>query len=192
MSEHIAAEIRIGGRVPASLVPALCQSIAHEAVALDWGDGRFSPTTKDELLEARGDCDGVLLLRLYDSEAPRGQFEQLEHFLQEHGIPYDRLSDPKYEYMAQLAMFRSGTDPLELPTDPQHRPTVLANELEPVANSLSLLIRYLEEGDVQKAVETVTQTQELLQKSLPPAVPPLPAFDIVEEPSEDVSCPTAP
>jgi hypothetical protein len=192
MSEHIAAEIRIGGRMPASLVPALCQSIAHEAVALDWGEGRFSPTTKEDLLEAREDRDGVLLLRLYDTEASWGQFEQLEHFLRDHGIPYDRLSDPKYEYMGQLAMFRSGTDPLELPTDPQHRPIVLADELEPVVTSLSQSIRHMEGGDVQRALEVATQAQELLQKSLPPAVPPLPAFDIVEEPSEDVSWPTAP
>ncbi|MGA2619399.1 MAG: hypothetical protein ABSF26_17465 [Thermoguttaceae bacterium] len=185
MSEHIAAEIRIGGKVPASLVPELCQSIAHEGVALDWGDGGFSPTTKEELLEAREDCGGALLLRLYDTEAPWGEFEQLEHFLREHGISYDRLSDPKYEYMAQLAIFRRGTDVLELPTDPQHRPTVLADQLEPVANSLSLLIRHMEGGDVQKALQAATQAQELLQKSLPPTVPPLPAFDIVEEPSED-------
>jgi hypothetical protein len=41
-----------------------------------------------------------------------------------------------------------------------------------------------EHGDVQKALEAATQAQELLMKSLPPAVPPLPAFVIVEEPSE--------
>ena len=181
MSEHIAAEIRIGGKMPLSLVPELCQSIAHEAVALAWGDGRFSPTTKEELLEARENHGDTLLLRLYDNEAPWGEFEQLEHFLREHGIAYDRLSDPKYEYMAQVAMFRPGQDLVELPTNPQHRPIVLADELEPVVKSLSRVIQQIEQGNTQKALRAVKRAQQCLEKSLPPTLPPVKPFEIAEE-----------
>jgi hypothetical protein len=86
--------------------------------------------------------------------------------------------------MAQLAMFQPGQDLLELPTDPQHRPTVLAEALEPVVESLSLSIKHMEAGDVQKATQAAIEARNLLKTSLPPAVPPLPAFDIVGEPSE--------
>ena len=136
MSETIAAEIRIGGKVVASLVPPLCQRIAREAVALDWGEGRFSPKTKEDLLEAREDRDGVLFLCLCDDQARLGEFAELEAFLRGHGIAFDRLSDAKYEYIAQVASFRPGMGLVELTTDPQHRPIVLADELRHFAKSL--------------------------------------------------------
>ena len=182
MSETMAAEIRIGGKIAASLVPELCQRIAQEVVALDWGEGRFSPTTKEDLLEAREDRDGVLLLCLYDDQARWGEFAELETFLRGHGIAFERLSDAKYDYGAQVVSFRPETGLVELPTDPQHRPIVLAEELDPVAKSLSRLIRQIEQGDVQKVLRAAKRTERMLNKLLPPVISPLEPFEISEEP----------
>jgi hypothetical protein len=182
MSEPIAAEIRIGGPVPATLVPGLCRAIAQERLSLDWGDAPFSPTTKGELLAARDDLDGALLLRFYDDQASYGEFEELEHFLQRHGIPFDRLSEPKWEFTALTVVFRPGRDLIEVPTDPQHRPTVLAESLGPAAKSLTRAIHHMEKGDAQKALRAAKRAERLLEKSLPPAVPPLETFAIIEEP----------
>ena len=179
MSETIAAEIRVGGKVAASLVPQLCQRIAQEVVALDWGEGRFSPMTREDLLEAREDRDGVLLLCLYDDQARWGEFAELETFLREHGLAFERLSDAKYEYSAQVASFRPKTGLVELTTDPQHRPIVLAEELEPLGMSLSRVIRQIEQGDVQKALRAAKRGERLLKRLLPLKVPPLEPFEIV-------------
>jgi len=124
----------------------------------------------------------VLLLCLYDDQARWGEFERLEQFLRQHGIAFDRLSDPKYECGAEMASFRPETGLVELPTDPQHRPIVLAEELEPVAMSLSGLIRQIEQGDVPKALRAAKRAERLLKKSLPPVLSPLEPFEISEEP----------
>ena len=55
MSETIGATIQIGGKAAESLVPGLCERISREVVALDWGEGRFSPMAEEDLLEARED-----------------------------------------------------------------------------------------------------------------------------------------
>ena len=73
MSEHLPAEIKIGGKVRRSIAEALCEVIAGEGVALDWGEARFRPQTVEELLAARSDDgDDVTLLRLCDDQASLG------------------------------------------------------------------------------------------------------------------------
>jgi len=79
MSERIAAEIQIGGKVRRSVAEELCDVISTERVSLDWGGSPFQPKTIDELLAARHDNgDGLLTLRLYDDEASWGEFDDLE------------------------------------------------------------------------------------------------------------------
>ncbi len=92
MSERMAAQIWIGGKVPAQLVPELCGEIDAEGVALDWGGARFAPKTEAELLKARVDYDGAAVLYLCDEQASWGRFDSLEGLLQEHGIPFTRES----------------------------------------------------------------------------------------------------
>ena len=50
MSECLAAEIQIGGKVRRRVAEELCDVIATERLALDWGDARFEPKTIDDLL----------------------------------------------------------------------------------------------------------------------------------------------
>ena len=98
MSEHLPAEIKIGGKVRRSAAEALCVVIAGEGVALDWGDARFQPQTVDELLDARNDDgDDVSLLRLCDDQASWGEFKALEGFLRDNDIAYIRHSDGRYD-----------------------------------------------------------------------------------------------
>lgn len=82
MSERIAAEIEIGGKVHRSVAEELCGVIATERCSLEWGGIQFQPKTVDELLAARHDNgDGRLTIELYDDEASWGEFEDLEEFL---------------------------------------------------------------------------------------------------------------
>jgi len=109
MSEHIATEIWIGGRIPQSLVLRLCEAIRREGVSLEWGDAFFQPCTAGDLLAVRkADDREVPLLWLCDDQARWGQFEAMEEFLRSEGIAFNRRSDAKSEYDGELVMFRQG------------------------------------------------------------------------------------
>ena len=44
MSDRIPADIWIGGKIPASLVPGLCAAVTDEGLSPEWGNGRVRPT----------------------------------------------------------------------------------------------------------------------------------------------------
>ena len=77
MSDYIAAEIKIGGRIPAALAPALCDAIAEQRLSLEWGDCVFQPHCAVDLLDARTSVDGVSMLRLYDDDAGLGRVSRI-------------------------------------------------------------------------------------------------------------------
>ena len=152
MSEHIAAKIHVGGRIPTSLVPALCQAIANEGVALGFrGNGYFTPVTAEDLLKACTECDNVPLLCLYDDQASWGEFEQLEAFLRDHTITYDRFSEAKYDYSAKVAHFRRNKGLFVVPTDSAYRPIVVAADLAGVEKALAQAIEQVQRKDTAAA-----------------------------------------
>jgi hypothetical protein len=103
MSDRMSAEIWIGGAVPKRLVPELCQAIQESGASNDWSESNFAPETAEDLL---GTVDGDGHLELMDHEARYGELPELEAFCREHGIAFDRQSDAKYEYSAELVRFR--------------------------------------------------------------------------------------
>ena len=106
MSDRMAAEIWIGGKIPMSLVPALCAAISDEGVSLEWGDAPFRPSTADDFRQApKKDDHAVRLLWLCDEEAGGGVFEELEAFLREHEIAYTRQSTGHYEIRPGIGPF---------------------------------------------------------------------------------------
>ena len=128
MSEHLPAEITIGGKVRRSMAEAMCEVIAGEGVALDWGEARFRPQTVDELLAARSDDgDDVTLLRLCDDQASWGEFEELETFLRDNDIAYIRHSDGKYDLDPEGAAFHPDTGLVQWLTDHNRNPVVKAS-----------------------------------------------------------------
>ena len=101
MADYMAAEIWIGGKMPASLASELCKAIADDYVSLAWGDAPFRPTSPEDLLDARepaSDDDNVRLLWFCNDESRYGEFNDLEELLQEHGIAYSRRREGKYEH----------------------------------------------------------------------------------------------
>ena len=66
----------------------------------------------DEIAKPMEDIiDG--LYSLGDSEAPYGEFPDLEKLLVRKGVPFDRHSEAKFEYSAEIRKFRpaQGDDP---------------------------------------------------------------------------------
>jgi hypothetical protein len=80
--------------------------ISYEQLALDWGETHFAPVSAQELLEVRTNVYGADVLQLYDDDACWGEFADLEKFLIEQGIAFDRHHEAKFDINARLTQFR--------------------------------------------------------------------------------------
>jgi hypothetical protein len=181
MSERMAAEIWIGGKVPMSLVPTLCAAIGDQGVSQEWGDAPFCPSKAEDFRQALRENDrGVRLLWLCDDEAGAGVFEDLEAFLKEHKIAYTRQSTGRYEFDPETVDFRPGHPLVPQATDAAGQPVVLASELAPVADLLAAAIALPESVSPVDRWSLVRTARRLLQEQLPPTLPPLEAFEIEE------------
>jgi hypothetical protein len=181
MSDRMAAEIWIGGKIPMSLVPALCAAIDDEGVSLEWGDAPFRPSTADDFRQAlREDDQAARLLWLCDEEAGGGVFEKLEAFLRKHEIAYTRQSTGHYEFDPETVHFRPGHPLASQATNAAGQPVVPASELTAVADLLATALDPSERNSAVDSWSLVRTARQLLQEQLPPALPPLEALEIEE------------
>jgi hypothetical protein len=112
--DHFPGDITIGGLVPAALVNELCLAIREAGVGGDWDAGGFEPYNAADLLAGlqRGH------LWLCHCSATGGMFDELEKFLQQHGIAFDRRSDPfGGEYDGEQVSFRPADGTRRFVTD---------------------------------------------------------------------------
>jgi hypothetical protein len=112
MSDRFPAQIDIGGPVPKALRSQLIQAMAAENAILDNWDGSRATA---ELLE-QTIKDGQIL-SLYNAQASYGKFHELEAFLVEQSIHFDRRSEAYREYNAEAVFYRGCEEPLVLPAD---------------------------------------------------------------------------
>jgi len=182
MSDRMAAEIWIGGKVPMSLLPALCAAIGDQGLSLEWGDGPFRPSRAEDLDQALRENDhAVRLLWLCDEEAGGGVFEELEAFLREHEIAYTRQSTGHYEFDPEVVHFRPGHPLASQATNAAGEPVALVSELTPVVELLTTATTPSAAGSAADPWSLVKTARQLLQQQLPPALPPLETFEIEEE-----------
>ena len=137
MSDRMTAEIAIGGTLRAELVDPLIAAIKAEGVNL-WDDSGFDATTAEELVEAAKEEDGRPgTLRLVEYEAIGGQLHELERFLVQNGLAFDRFSDSKYEFDCERTQFRPGmAEPYTRPALKNQEPVVTLDSLEAVKEAL--------------------------------------------------------
>ena len=105
MSDRIAAEIYIGGQVKRSVISALLEAIEREGLEQDWGLALPRLETEEALLKRVND-EGVL--RFYATYALWGELRDLEDFLTEHCIAFDRHHGPYGEYSGETRRYRPG------------------------------------------------------------------------------------
>ncbi len=180
MSEYMAAEIWIGGKAPAALVPELCRKIGAERVGLECGDNSFAPAGADELLAACEIVDGVRLLHLFDDQARWGEFRDLEMFLQAHGVAYRRITDGKWDYDPELIEFRPESGVVVCATNHSGQPTVDVASLRILETRLIRAAEKLHGGAADSAERVLRRAIGFLRRQLPPVVPPLAPFEIVD------------
>jgi hypothetical protein len=163
MADNFWGEIEIGGPVPRSIVPRLLEFAREPATGY----------TADELTTANlprlfKEFDAATgYLHLEDPDARYGQFEDLETFLLETSIGYNRRSDGKYEFTPEEARFRPGMDgPTFRLMSHEHAPLVDLHEVEQAR-------QLLEAGCVSKALAK-------LREVIGPDVPELPPLEILD------------
>lgn len=130
MSSRVPAHIFIGGDVPHSLLPVLFKAVHAEEVGsgMDY-NGRFTPEqfiTVDDLLE---EVNHNQYLHLMDSKARNGMLGDLEYFLQNNNISFNRYGDASPgEFSADVSFFRPGmTEVGTLITDDDGVPVIPAS-----------------------------------------------------------------
>lgn len=166
MSERMTAEIWIGGKVPAHLMPELCAKICAEisdGLFLDWI--LFSSITKEKLFH------------LYDEQASPGKFNNLEAFLKEHGIPFTRRTDSGVN--SEIIEYRPGQDIVYIPIDADGKPVIDASVLRPVDKLLTGALEQLRHTNLlgtERMESILKDAQQQLRAQLPP---PLESFEIV-------------
>jgi hypothetical protein len=179
VSDYMAGEIWIGGRLSEALVPKLCEAICAEAVALDWGDGAFGPETAEELLAALQDDRGAPLLHLYDDQARYGQFKALESFLEDQKIQFTRRFDARYEFDAELVEYRPEIGLVCYPTNNCGEPFVTLSTLAAIAAAVDETLTDAQAKTAAQLFRRLKKIQRLIKRSMPIVVPPLEAFEIV-------------
>ena len=180
MSDYMAGEIWIGGKVPAGLIAELCEVISRQGLGLEWGDARFKPSSAADLLEVREEIDGVPLLHLCNDEAPWGQFDELEGFLQQHRISFRRQSDGKWEYDPEIVEYRPGSEPIRLLANHAGAPVVTVEEFGEIDTQWSQAINLIEGGSTARGIRELKNGLAQFRDLLPKAVPPLEPIEIVE------------
>src|SRR5581483_815343 len=168
------------GKLDPKLVPQLCDAIALEQVALDWGEGSFDPGTAGDLLAALTPRKKVRLLRLCDDQARWGRFEQLEDFLVGHGISFDRSSDGKFEYDPELVVFRPGNDPRSIGTNAAHEPVVTEPAVSEALAQLTSALELFTKGHVDQGLAIAHRVHRRLSEALPARYPALRSFEITQ------------
>lgn len=125
--------------------------IQRQHASLDWGDKPFKPETEQDILSARIEHEGALILQLMDDSALYGQFTRLEDFIRTNGLSMHRQTNCEAGYDGERV-----------------EPVTNAFNLSVVATKLATAIKHLEAERFPQGLTAVRQAKSLLLKSLPP------------------------
>ena len=172
MADRIPSEIWIWGKLSRSLL----DEFPISDLKLDWDETPFDSTTEEGILSARDESG---LLHFADCEIAWGEFSDLEEWLREHNIPFKRHSSGKYEYLPELVEFRPDLgEEIQTMTTDSGEPLVCKSELAPILESMAKLQRSKRPLDAQ--VRAWKGLAGKLVKLVPPTLPALPPFEIVD------------
>ena len=80
-----------------------------------------------------------------------GEFDDLEEFLREHRIAFDRFSEGKYEYDPERVTYRPDQGVEKCLTTESGNPIVEVASLQPVLQALDALDERLRQGKISKS-----------------------------------------
>lgn len=170
MADSIPGQIWIGGKILQSLMREMIAVLAESGASFDNEPDVPRPETlwgpDTDLLDYLDPRTGWLSLT--DGSARNGEFEDLEQWLRDHNISYDRHSDALYECNAENVYWRPGMDEPAVGLSTQDGIDLV--ERRP----LQAILKLLEEG------EAATATHRLRDHIRLPE--PLPRLEFVVDP----------
>jgi hypothetical protein len=170
MSERFPGAIQIGGAVPERLAPDLARAITEAGGVVGVEGAPATLQTREDLLAAADPVTGIF--RLYDHEANYGTFPDLEIWLRDQGIAYDRQSDARYEFDGESVSFRPDLGVLVHTATQDGCPTVPLDALIEVRALLRAAL-------VERSPEKVRSALAALDKVMGPDIPPLPPLRFI-------------
>lgn len=166
MADRFAGEIHIGGALRVAdhdpdEVARFLGECSEQPIA--WGEpspGReVTLSTIDQVVD---EAAGFIIFR--DDQARYGEFEELEELCRQLGLPYDRISEARYEHNGELVRWRPGMEePLVETADQSGKPVILREQLE-------ACLATLKAGRVQEGIKAL--------QDLAPDIAPLPRFEV--------------
>jgi hypothetical protein len=178
MSDRMPAEIWLGGKCPRSAL----EEAPFDGLFTDWEDLPIDASSEETILAARND-DGHL--HFADTEACYGEFPELESWAREHKIPFRRHHTAKYEHDGEIVFFR--------PDVPRKRdqstwvwalqdgtPVVPSEAVQKVVTKMQVLVDGKSKLPCREQLARWDRLLRQLRRSLPPELPPLPKFEIVD------------
>jgi len=168
MADRYPTKIRIGGPTKRERLAALIRAIKAEGLQSDWGSSLPDITSEEQLLEHIEDGH----LTYCDEERAWGEFADLEHFLVQESIPFNRWHAPRYEYDGELAQFRTGMEtPATAAVNDNEDIVINAPEIQRIRD---ILKNAQNMEDVRKAID------ELDALCFEADIEPLPPFEITD------------
>ena len=144
---------------------------------LDSGD-RFLTRSVQDLLANRQQIARRLYLCLGDDQVSWGEFPELEAFLVEHDLPFDRFSEGKWEYEPTWTYYRLGQSVRTLVTNPRHEAVVTVSGLHRVNDHLSRLAQMnTSKSEIMRQLQLI---ERQLIRLLPAPVPLLPSLTVTK------------
>jgi hypothetical protein len=169
MADRFPTVIRLGGEVSRALLPDLIAAINSEDLEANYGVPLPRIKREEQLHEYLEPNSGALVF--YDENRAWGGFDDLEEFLFERSIPFDRQHAGRYEYSGELVQFRPGmAGPQCAEVNDSGQIVVLAKEVQSVRDLLK-----------NDGVAALAQALEKLNACcIDIDVAPLPKFQIVD------------
>lgn len=156
MADYMAGDISIGGTIPASMLPELYEAILKQGASIEPYNGELD--SLDEFVDAVRESGD---LRLVDHDAAGGYLPILEQFCQRNGLHFVATADAKYEHDGEVRWWSPGMS--------EPRSTVGTQEGTPMV-ACSSVAELLEAGSAEEKVQAI---RELLERVMPPKLPPL-------------------
>ena len=150
------------------VIPSLIDAVNNENLQDVWGNGIQTMGSESELLKYVE--EGHLTFR--DDDRAWGEFLELEQFLVQEKIAFNRYHSPRYEVSGELVQFRPGMD---APV------SALANDSAVIlveAQDVQRIRDMLKASDWPE--DTVKIMKELDDLCFEADITPLPAFELVD------------
>lgn len=149
MSDRFPAKITIGGELKKSYWNHFIEALHDDNPCV--GE-RYDESPAIDLIKEPNDLekhltDGFLVLT--DSDAPYGEFTELERACQELDLDYDRHCDACYEYNGEIFMIRSGFEEKRMFSTQDEKPLVSVEEMKSVLGENFELIEELTADEIK-------------------------------------------